>query len=213
MAKIIAVTAVFAALIGMPPLSVEADLSHITVVPVVYRHVVVEAYRSLPGRLQEALLEGRIEVTFKDGDVLGGAAATDAFGMDLDVHGVYVRWPAGAETVSFPWGEISFTDAVRHELAHVALERIFRNNSQAWVELIKALREEGPDFLKKVTAGHGDAAELYSSSPIAHYQALQEYLASLVEHCGKPVRMPLPTGRARPMVDVLVQGGVCERTQ
>jgi len=196
-------------LIGTTRAAPEELLSHVTVIPETYVSVVAEAYRSLPPRFREALMGGRIEVTFKDGAVLGAAAASDVFGLDLDVHGVYVRWPAGTETVSFPWGEIRLLDATRHELAHLALERIFRNNSQIWVELVKTLREEGPEFLEKVIRGHQGAANLYSPSFIAQYESLHEYLASLVEYCGKPVRMPLPSGRARPMVEALVMGGGC----
>lgn len=184
-------------------------LRHVTVFPEANRRLVIEAYESLPPQLQTVLRKRGIEVTFKEGNLLGGAAASDQFGLDISTHSVYVRWPIGAERVSFPWGEIKLVDATRHELSHVALERIFRNNSEMWVDLLKALREEGPEFLEKVAAGHKDAAYLYSNSSMAHYQALQEYLASLVEHCGKPVRVPLPSGRARPMVEALVSGGTC----
>lgn len=139
--KILAVFALLSMLCGAAPAAAK-ELSHVTVIPETYVSVVAEAYRSLPPRLREALMGGRIEVTFKDGDVLGAAAASDAFGLDLDVHGVYIRWPAGAETVSFPWGAIRLLDATRHELAHLALERIFMKNSQIWVELVKALKED-----------------------------------------------------------------------
>lgn len=186
-------------------------LRKIIVIPNAYRSTVVEAYRSLPHQLQIALRTREIEVTFKDGEVLGGAAASDEFGLDISVHGVYVRWPAGAESVPFPWGEIKLVDATRHEISHIALERIFRNNSSLWVELLKALRDEDADFFRKVVEGHSNASNLRSPSSIASYDSLQEYLASLIEHCGKPVRMPLPTGRARPMVEALVQGGVCDK--
>lgn len=181
----------------------------VTVIPETHRQVVIEAYQSLPPKLQVALRIKGIEVTFKDGEILGAAAALDQFGLDIDVHSVYVRWPAGAESVSFPWGKIRLVDATRHEIAHIALERIFSKSSKTWVDIIKAIQDEGPEFLEKVTAGHKGAASLYSPSSIAHYEALHEYLASLVEHCGKPLRVPLPSGRARPMVEALVSGGAC----
>ncbi len=184
-------------------------LREISVVPDSHRQVVVEAYRSLPPRLQAVLRTKEVRVTFRDGEILGAAAASDQFGLDIETHSAYVRWPAGAESVSFPWGKLRLVDATRHELSHIALERIFSKSSKMWVDLIEALRDEGTEFLKKVTAGHADAANLYSNSSMAHYQALHEYLASLAEHCGKPVRVPLPSGRARPIVEALVSGGTC----
>jgi len=190
-------------------LTEEEWLGQVIVSPDVYRNTVVEAYRSLPTQLQIALRRKGIEVTFKDGEITGGAAASDQFGLDIDTHGAYIRWPAGEEFVSFQWGKIRLIDATRHEMAHIALERIFRNNSQVWTELIKALRDEKPEFFRKVAEGHRNADSIRSSSVIAAYESLQEYLASLIEHCGRPIRMPLPTGRARPMVEALVGGGDC----
>lgn len=207
--KLLAVLTVFVFTLSSVAPAAATELSRVTVIPETYGPVVTEAYRSLPPRLREALANGRFEVVFRNGDALGAALASDAFGMELPVQSVYVRWPTGAETVSFPWGEIRLKDATRHELAHLALERIWSKNSALWVELGKALRDEGPEFLEKATLGHRGAAYLYSPSAMAQYESLHEYLASLIEHCGKPVRMPLPSGRARPMVEALVLGGDC----
>lgn len=182
----------------------------LTTIPQDSYHVVVRAYKSLPPRLQKALQEGRkIDVTLKEGNVLGAAFASDNLGMPIDLQTVYVRWPAGTETIAFPWGKIRLIDATRHELAHLALERIFSQSSQVWTKLIDALQEEDNEFFKKVALGNKDATDIRSSSAMAHYQSLHEYLASLIEHCGRPVRMPLPSGRARPMVEALVNGGTC----
>ena len=194
------------------PICVTAqELSHITVIPETYRQVAIGAYLSLPEALQNVLKAGKIEIIFKDGEAFGGAIGSDVMGLELDVESVYIRWPAGVETVLFPWGEIRRIDAARHELAHLGLERVFRHDSRIWTELIKALKEEGPEFLQMVSAGHKDAKDLFSSSPMASYQSLQEYMASLIEHGGKPVRMPLPSGRARPMVESLVCNNICTK--
>lgn len=186
------------------------DLSRITAIPSDYYDVVVNAYRSLPPRLQKALLDHHIEATFKNGDALGAAFAAGHMGESLDTQSTYVRWPIGAETVSFPWGAIRLIDATRHELAHLALERIFGRSSEIWTQIIKAIQEEeGDDFFREVAAGHKNATNLRSSSAMASYESLHEYLASLAEHCGKPIRAPLPSGRARPMVEALMSGGTC----
>ena len=190
------------------------NFDHIKVSPQENRQIVIKALESLAPRLQQALQGGRVEIVFGIGDAHGVAVASDAFGMELEVQSVYVRWPAGSKTVKFPWGEMNLLHATRHELAHLALERIFIRNSSEWVGLVKALNQEGVGFLKKVAAGHRDAQGLGSPSSIAHHQALQEYLASLVEHCGKPVRMPLPSSKkTRQMVEALVRGGECDETE
>jgi hypothetical protein len=182
-----------------------------SVTPAEYQAMTEAAYVSLPPRLR-AVLARRVKnvtVFIQDGDMLGAAMASDFNYEILDNPQALVRWPAGQATVDFPWGKVTLLQAIRHELAHLGLEILFSANSALWVDIPKALREEGPEFLEAVTRGHRGAAELFSRSTIAHYSSLHEYLASLIEFCGTPVRMPLPKGRALPMVRALVSGGVC----
>ena len=177
-----------------------------------YQLAVEEALVSLPPRLRRALERPHnIEVYLRNGEILGAAASHDnLMGIAMETPQVYVRWPKDQETVEMPWGKITLAHAIRHELAHLGLELIFSADSSIWDEMVKSLREEGPDFLRRATWGHQGAEFLYSRSAIAHYESLQEYLASLIEFCGQEVRMPLPQGRARKSVQELVLGGDCQ---
>lgn len=121
---------------------------------------------------------------------------------------------------------VTVEGVARHELSHIALARAMHKNLNPFLRLARALGAAGqadPAFAQAVSKAHPGASALFwpphpdlrSAAETIRERAqqytllrlvegLHEYLASLGEYGGQPVRMPLPPSSA-PLPDVVTQ--------